>query len=496
MNPMSYMSPQEMDLMRMMMMQQHNARAFHYSPQAHAMTMGFNGTSPLPAAAGGMAVTSNTPSAPAAASPAPKKKTSTRKPRAVSKKAAPKPQQLEEEEDDGIGNAPPPPVVAGPTIVIPNSNVVPDSEDDVTANDATGTNEGQIGEEEELEEPVASKINWTHVVTGGAVGAVVLAVAVVAMNGSDDKLQGSQTKEAGKCFADASGNATACDILNQAVFDCPTFGVCAGGELVSCESPYYELSSEKCVLNKNGNKFISLLRKELATQTQPLITCDVSDRPLFYWHALVEKIPEGMPKFGDFERSMLTAEGFSPVRDDSGQVAVSLPIEEAQKLVPTSCIIADRAHRTLAGVGDAIVSAGVAALAGGWSLVNAYPLFTFIGFLVVAGVSWILKRKALKKQRDREVDAGFAKVLERLRNSPNESMEALHVRDDLASEMYHVSQTEKIRFFKEKIFPRIAKAVIRDTRVVKTTAYNCKGVKRDQWQWVAKQSVGKTARFA
>ncbi|KAG7343175.1 hypothetical protein IV203_021120 [Nitzschia inconspicua] len=470
-----------------------------YSPDALAMGIGY-GQHPM-SATEGMSASPSTYLATASAAP---KTTSNktapntnRKPRSTTKKARQQPVDHSEESP-----LPPPlPVEQTETAAVrskeqPSHVVIEnvESEDDVTAGETATANVGQLDDEEE-QKPRSRKSSWI-VPTAVALGVVAVAVGLQTFyTYGASELSHDTKKENNFCFASVSGDKTVCDEMQMTAFDCPLFGTCEGGKLTECHSMYYDVSKAKdgCVLSKEGKRVVNTLESRLRAPTKSLMTCDVSDRPIFYYHDLWDKTKEGVPTFSEDFVPFLLAEGFSPQNAD-GAIAISLPVKSAEKLLPFSCKVADIARGAFYGTGNALVAAGVVALSSGWSMAQASPYCTLVGFVFLLGFYYHKQRKARKAAKDRELQIGHAMVLERLRNSPDSSFQAVHLRDTVVNDMYPTSQDDKIKYFKEETFPKIAALIMRDTRVLKTKGYNAKGQERDLWQWSA--SNGKTARFA
>ncbi|KAG7372310.1 hypothetical protein IV203_018453 [Nitzschia inconspicua] len=506
------LSPQQILALQMQQMQQYHQLAMQqggydsanpYSPDALAMGIGY-GQHPMSATA----AMSASPSAPLATVSAAPKTTSkknapntNRKPRSTIKKTRQQPVDRSEESP-----LPPPlPVEQTETAAVhskeqPSHVVIEnvESEDDVTAGDTAGetasANVRQLDDEEE-QKPRSRKSSWI-VPTAVALGVVAVAVGIQTFyTYGTSKLSNDTKTENNFCFASVSGDKTVCDEMQMTAFDCPLFGTCEGGKLTECHSMYYDVSKAKdgCVLSKEGKRVVNTLESRLKAPTKSLMTCDVSDRPIFYYHDLWDKTKEGVPTFSEDFVPFLLAEGFSPQNAD-GAIAISLPVKSAEKLLPFSCKVADIARGAFFGTGNALVAAGVVALSSCWSMAQASPYCTLVGFVFLLGFYYHKQRKARKAAKDRELQIGHSMVLERLRNSPDSSFQAVHLRDTVVNDMYPTSQDDKIKYFKEETFPKIAALIMRDTRVLKTKGYNAKGQERDLWQWSA--SNGKTARFA
>jgi hypothetical protein len=119
-----------------------------------------------------------------------------------------------------------------------------------------------------------------------------------------------------------------------------------------------------------------------------------------------------------------------------------------------------------------------------------------LGLLLVLCASKYVGVQKMKAANIRLLETARVMVLERLRGSPNQAHVAVHLRDSIMDELYAAHEKEKRSYFAKVMFQKVASAIVKDTRVIKTERRSNDGRMIKFWQWDEMASPERSARFA
>lgn len=317
------------------------------------------------------------------------------------------------------------------------------------------------------------------------------------------------------CFHDSLSRYVDGELLspcpNGHATKCPEHGFCKDGILVECPHSSFQKDAhgKNCELTPRAVESMEKLRKKLEQLTIEEIcngdgtNFDLGQLPLFDYKALQLADPQNLAA-GRLDHIVLMEE-FS-VESQDGSLFVGLENGHTISL-PMECHLRRGLRAGLNAIGNLIMGMIRYVWKMIWSTIQAYPLFSFLGFLLLVLIQRMRSFQQKRTQLIMDValmrDLAFAKLQE----DPNTAHAALHIRDEIVSDVVITSAHDrwngtKRLYWNTQVWPRVIPQIQQDNRIRKTQRVSANNnnngtttpspVPREYWQWVA--SVRKAKR--
>jgi hypothetical protein len=292
------------------------------------------------------------------------------------------------------------------------------------------------------------------------------------------------------CFFSSSGDEYDCPDGNGK--PCPPGALCEFGELKKC--PWFQdinATSGGCDLIAGyRDEMVTPLEKDLIRHYKEHQSCDEENVPLFPYAVLKEKNPNLYGESASVAE-ILMSEGFAVEWSEDG-LKVGLP-EAKRPGTPFSCFASKSVKWALGAIGTLMWDAACLTFFGAFSIASAYPMAMFIGFLVVAFLTWLSKRRNYARQLKLDTANVRQLAYEILQGSPQNVHVVLHVRDEIVLSLYPESRKDRDNLI-HKVWPKVTHDLKQDNRVRKSRKL-IDGNLRDCWQWAAATPSNSSVRF-
>mmetsp|Transcript_37619 Transcript_37619/g.42414 ORF Transcript_37619/g.42414 Transcript_37619/m.42414 type:complete len:584 (-) Transcript_37619:322-2073(-) len=250
--------------------------------------------------------------------------------------------------------------------------------------------------------------------------------------------------------------------------------------LADCPNKFQDLSDkeDQCILINKYSLMVTTITNHLVNHASK--SCNKVAETIEYAmlkrehsEILVEESPELI--------DAMKCEGYR-ISGEGDSLYLGLP-ENFNLNLPFYCKLGDTAHSILETIGSLLLNIISIIVINYWGFLKNYPklsgsgLFGFGVFLVTR------KRRVKREQRERKIDQVRGETDNVLKGNPAVGHIVLHIRDEIAMQLYPHSRKERQSLINE-IWPKIVNIVQYDTRVRKTKRM-VDGKPRDVWQWVA-----------
>eukprot|EP00521_Asterionellopsis_glacialis_P018139 CAMPEP_0195296444 /NCGR_PEP_ID=MMETSP0707-20130614/19483_1 /TAXON_ID=33640 /ORGANISM="Asterionellopsis glacialis, Strain CCMP134" /LENGTH=688 /DNA_ID=CAMNT_0040357961 /DNA_START=39 /DNA_END=2105 /DNA_ORIENTATION=+ len=280
---------------------------------------------------------------------------------------------------------------------------------------------------------------------------------------------------------------------------CPDLAACSGGYLRSClDHRHFEVSEgmDDCVLTKSTLELIDKLESSLANLTvEHICDSDGSDLAVDVGGIAPMFRTENITDFPQDDHTIVLVLSYavrtSSLRLDQtsdGEIILGLSDDYVTSRLPYpfDCWIKMVALNLISFLWNQVIVHLF------WFLINVikfvatttmkYPLASFAAFCFL----WIIRTVRLARRSRRRVRMDAVKVREvaydKLQHQAQEYA-VLHLRDEVAHELYPSSKKQRAYIIKE-VWPRVISDVKQDNRISKSCVL-MQGKPRDVWTWVA-----------
>lgn len=310
---------------------------------------------------------------------------------------------------------------------------------------------------------------------------IIVTIYITAPSFDEEEKTSSDVVNEPQCFFDSeTEDAGICSESSYDGFPCPVGGLCENGKLTDCPNKFQDLSDkgDQCILIEKYSLMVTTITNDLVNHA--FKSCNKFAEPIEY--AMLKR--EHSEILVEESRELIDAmkcEGYRIYGEDDS-LYLGLP-ENFNLNLPFYCKFGDAAHSILETIGSLLLNIISIIVINFWGLLTNYPklsgsgLFGFGFFLVVR------KRRVKREQRERKIDQLRGKTDNLLKGKPTVGHIVLHIRDEIANELYPHSRKQRQVLINE-IWPKIVYSVQHDTRVRKTKRI-VDGKSRDVWQWVA-----------
>ena len=272
---------------------------------------------------------------------------------------------------------------------------------------------------------------------------------------------------------------------------CPDWGVCEGGELVQCRSKFHQVSANKagCILSTQTNQTIDTITDLLEAWTEEeLCSLDTFEKYPMFAYSKVQLASPNEVAVNTLTQSILETAFVTERRGDGLHLGLAYDLE-----LPFLCRMSSTFKLALAAIGSLFIVAFHSLLSFllslGWNTVSTYPLISLIGLVVVVIVKRIRNYRAYRSKLVCDIAQARQMAYEFLQNYNTQSHVVLHIRDEIAMNLYPYSNAKR-QYLIHDVWPRLIPDLKADNRIRKSTKV-MEGKPRDVWQWVAVASTKK-----
>mmetsp|Transcript_3495 Transcript_3495/g.6613 ORF Transcript_3495/g.6613 Transcript_3495/m.6613 type:complete len:723 (+) Transcript_3495:63-2231(+) len=301
--------------------------------------------------------------------------------------------------------------------------------------------------------------------------------------------------------------------------DCPPFGRCEGGKLVDCRlediswngTPFYEPSEtgDKCIPSSSASQAMMHLNKTLIDLSVeyvcrsyiglgpicrvPLEEISADGSITFHSQTVAEILNFTYGEMNVLLKQIEDNQDIVQHEKDYGDtvvrvVGLSQEYIDTKLTLPLPCYL-----RILAWDFSRIISTFVYGVLKVfftliWSITVSKPIATFSLGAVMYLIFWVYHKRSkvvgLRKESSKIQNIAYDKLI--MDCNEGEGYAALHLRDEIAHELYPEQCSARTRF-NSVVWPRVVVLIRSDNRVIKTRK-TIGGKSLEWWEWVADSS--------
>eukprot|EP00934_Nitzschia_sp_Nitz4_P003303 Nitzschia sp. Nitz4//scaffold116_size91068//82447//84525//NITZ4_004970-RA/size91068-processed-gene-0.36-mRNA-1//1//CDS//3329533614//3293//frame0 len=327
----------------------------------------------------------------------------------------------------------------------------------------------------------------------GAIVAVL--VFVFAWWPADDlDLTGFIMDSSPPCFQDTNprivDGVTVNPCLGQPNIPCPMHGYCRDGALITCPSQFYqkdEVHKDRCEWTSATKEAVEQLESLLHRVSVGSICRGGGgilddDLPSFEYQQLLSH-----PNSNDLMRLDvdILEQSFEVEADEQGRLLVGL-VDGTLLSLPLECRLRRGFQVLLQAVGGGMEAFARRCFHFSWATMRAYPLASILSLLAILTVQYMRFVQHKRSQLILDVAKMRDLVFSKLMDEPNTNHAALHIRDEIVTDVFAVQDTRTRAYWNDEVWSRVIPQIQQDHRIRKTQKVQApQGLRRDYWQWVA-----------